>query len=213
MTDRADADEHILRRSDLRLAHLLAERAKPGADVRRIDERIWELFGEEWAVMFTDLCGFTRQVDAFGIIHFLQVIQEHKALLFPIIVKHDGVLVKIEADSLLLIFRRAPTALACAIEMQRACQQANERRHPDQQILLAVGVGFGKILRIGDTDVFGAEVNAASKLGEDNAKAHEILVTQSVKDAAATLPEVSFEATDIVITGAEANYRAVYRRS
>jgi hypothetical protein len=30
----------------------------------------------------------------------------------------------------------------------------------------------------GDDDVFGAEVNAASKLGEDTAKAWEILVTR-----------------------------------
>ena len=39
------------------------------ADLARIDQRIWDLFGEEWAVMFTDLAGFSRQVEAFGIIH------------------------------------------------------------------------------------------------------------------------------------------------
>jgi class 3 adenylate cyclase len=37
------------------------------------------------------------------------------------------------------------------------------------------------VLKIGD-DVFGDEVNLASKLGEDIAKAGEILMTQSFKE-------------------------------
>jgi hypothetical protein len=39
----------------MRLNKLLAERVKPGTDKQAIDDQIWELFGEEWAVMFTDL--------------------------------------------------------------------------------------------------------------------------------------------------------------
>src|SRR5512133_3403990 len=48
--------------SEDRLERLIAERLLPGADKKRIDERIWELFGEEWCVMFTDLSGFSRRV-------------------------------------------------------------------------------------------------------------------------------------------------------
>jgi hypothetical protein len=33
------------------------------------------------------------------------------------------------------------------------------------------------MLRIGDDDIYGAEVNAACKLGEDTAKAEEFLIT------------------------------------
>ena len=36
------------------------------------------------------------------------------------------------------------------------------------------------MLRIGEHDVYGEEVNSASKLGEDTAKAWEILVTEEV---------------------------------
>ena len=63
------------------LDDLIAARLAPGADKERIDERIWDLFGEEWAVMFTDLSGFSRRVAEFGIIHFLQTIQESERLL------------------------------------------------------------------------------------------------------------------------------------
>ncbi|MBI5348262.1 MAG: adenylate/guanylate cyclase domain-containing protein, partial [Chloroflexi bacterium] len=55
-----------------RLEKLISERLKPGADKELIDSRIWDLFGETWAVMFTDLAGFSRNVEKFGIIHFLQ---------------------------------------------------------------------------------------------------------------------------------------------
>src|SRR5438874_10808903 len=109
-----------LKGSETRLWALIEERTKPGADVKRIDQRIWDLFGEEWAIMFTDLSGFSRQVAAFGIIHFLQVIYEQKQLLLPIVANHDGILIKIEADSFMIIFKRPDVALRCAIQMQRA---------------------------------------------------------------------------------------------
>jgi len=57
-----------------RLEKLIEARLQPGADKEAIDRRIWDLFGEEWAIMYTDLAGFSRQVAEFGIIHFLQTI-------------------------------------------------------------------------------------------------------------------------------------------
>src|SRR5581483_8264265 len=173
-----------LKGSEVRLWSLIEERCKPGADVEKIDQRIWDLFGEEWAVVFTDLSGFSRQVASFGIIHFLQIIFEQKRLLLPVAQRNDGILIKVEADSLLLIFKRATSALRCAIEMQRVAQDYSKTRGPDEQLRLCIGIGFGKILRIDDIDVFGQEVNAASKLGEDTAKSDEILVMGAVKAVA-----------------------------
>ena len=73
------------RASEDRLEKLIEERLKPGADKERIDRRIWDLFGESWCVMFTDLSGFSRGVAKFGIIHFLQTIHESERLLIPLI--------------------------------------------------------------------------------------------------------------------------------
>ena len=86
-------------RTEERLWRLIEERTKSGSDTEAIDERIWDLFGEEWTIMFTDLAGFSRHVASFGIIHFLQVIYEHKKLLMPIVEDRCGILVKAEADS------------------------------------------------------------------------------------------------------------------
>ena len=88
-----------------RLDELIAARLSPGADREKIDKRIWDLFGEEWCVMFTDLSGFSRNVARFGIIHFLQTIFESERLLIPVIEENDGILLKIEGDSFLVIFR------------------------------------------------------------------------------------------------------------
>jgi class 3 adenylate cyclase len=197
--------------SERRLWQLIEERTLPGADLKRIDQRIWDLFGEDWAVMFTDLAGFSRQTAAFGIIHFLQIIHEQKKMLLPIVADHDGILMKTEADSMLMLFRRAESALRCAIAMQHACQKDSERRVPEEQILLCVGIGQGRVLRIGDHDVWGSEVNAASKLGEDTAKAHEILVTESVRERCSELEGLSFLDLGLAVAGSAQNYRVKYQ--
>jgi adenylate cyclase len=201
------------RGSEARLWQLVAERALPGADRERIDQRIWELFGEDWAVMFTDLAGFSRQVAAFGIIHLLQIIHEQQEVLAPIISDHDGILMKAEGDSLMILFRRASRALECGIAMQRACQRENASRPPETQILLCLGIGFGRVLRAGDSDCYGQEVNAASKLGEDSAAAHEILVTGAVRDLCRDLSGIRFEERAEPVAGCDRSYRVEYGRA
>lgn len=202
--------DEMLKGSDARLWALIEERARPGADKVRIDERIWDLFGETWAVMFTDLSGFSRQVEAFGIVHFLQIIHEQKRLFAPMLRDHDGILVKTEADSFLVLFRRADAALRCARAMQRASVAANASKQPEEQILLCVGIGYGRVLRVGDDDVFGAEVNASSKLGEDLAKAGEILITDAAKAACVDVEGVAYEPFEAPVPGSKKNWRCVY---
>ena len=197
-------------KSEGRLERLIAERLHPGADKERIDQRIWDLFGERWAVMYTDLSGFSRRVAEFGVIHFLQTVYESFQLHAPVIDRHGGFLLKVEGDSLMIIFRNVNEALECAIEMQRVTKQHNLARTPEEKVLLCVGIGYGDMLRIGETDVFGAEVNAASKLGEDTAKEWEILVTGAVRDAGKLPASCSLEPIDFVPPGAKAAFKLVY---
>lgn len=204
--------DELLKSSEHRLWELIAERTRRGVDLKALDRRIWDLFGETWAVMFTDLSGFSRQVEKFGILHFLQIIHEHKQLLSPIIQSHDGILIKIEADSLIVIFRRTASAVRCAVQMQGVIRQFNLKRPPETEVLLCVGIGYGEMLRIGDLDVWGREVNAASKLGEDTAKAGEILLTKAAVESAEALPGISFERIDAQVGGSAENYRTIYGR-
>ena len=189
-----------------RLERLIAARVEHGADVEAIDRRIWELFGQRRAVLFTDLSGFSRNVEHFGILHFLQVIYEHRRLLYPIVDQHGGVLIKAEGDSLLLSFHRAQSALECAVAMRDTCNKVNARRKEEEQILLCQGLGYGDVLQIGDHDVWGREVNAASKLGEDTAKTNEILITAAFRAELEHLDDSQLERI-VAVAGSAENYR------
>jgi class 3 adenylate cyclase len=158
--------------------------------------------------VFTDLAGFSRQVAKFGIVHFLQIMLEQERLLLPIVEDHDGILVKVEADSLLLLFKQPTHALRCAIAMQKKCASVNARRAAEEQIVLCVGIGYGKMLKIGDDDVFGHEVNLSSKLGEDLAKGDEILVTRAVRDA---IPGAAWEEVKADYAGETVCWRAIWK--
>ncbi len=193
-----------------RLENLIALRLQPGADKEAIDARIWDLFGETWAIVFTDLAGFSRRTAEYGIIHFLQTIYESQRLLVPCIDDHDGILLKMDGDSMLIIFRRASKAIECVTEMQAILKKYNATKPEAEQIGLCVGIGYGLMLRIGDTDVFGPQVNAAAKLGEDTAKAREILVTDSVAEAVADLPGLKFEPIDFIPPGAKSAFKLIY---
>jgi class 3 adenylate cyclase len=194
--------------SEDRLQKLMTERLRAGSDREAIDRRIWDLFGEEWCVMATDLSGFSRGVAEFGIIHFLQTIYEAERILVPVVESHDGILLKVEGDSFMVIFRNVHKALHASIEMQRTVRRYNADRPAVEHVLLGVGLGFGRMLRIGDADVFGVEVNSACILGETYAKGYEILVTQAVRDGAGD--ELAFEEFAHVPPGARGAYRVVY---
>lgn len=194
-----------------RLEKLIAERLEPGANKVAIDRRIWRLFGEKWAVLYTDLSGFSRNVADFGIVHFLQTIYESHRLLVPLIERDNGILLKTEGDSLLVMFRHVSDAVRCAVEMQKCTQQYNETRIDEEKVLLCVGIGYGELLRIGDSDIFGAEVNAACKLGEDTAKAHEILITGEVSRTARLPPGTSLQPLDSAPAGADSAFRLIYK--
>lgn len=93
--------------------------------------------------------------------------------------------------------------------MQRAAKAHNQDRIDAEKIDLCGGIGFGKILTIADHDVFGEEVNAACKVGEELAGPGEILVTQSVVSCLGGLSSAQLEKVDPGLPGQDVN-RLVY---
>jgi adenylate cyclase len=191
------------------LWRLIAARGST-ADRTAIDRTIWDRFGGEWAVMATDLAGFSRRVARYGILHFLQTIFEHQRVMRPIVERHGGTVIKTEADSLLVLFPAAATGLACAIEMQRTCAAVSTGQPEEEGMVLCVGLGYGRVLRIEDVEVYGHEVNLASKLGEDTAKEHEILVTVAARAAIGDVAGVTWEELRADYAGETVCWRARY---
>ena len=199
------------RASEDRLELLIEERLKPDTDKDRIDKRIWNLIGEKWAVLYTDLSGFSRNVSEFGIIHFLQTIYESHRLLVPVIQHGCGILLKTEGDSLMVIYRSVDDAVRSAIAMQNCCQRHSTNLPAEDKVMLCIGIGYGDLLRIGDQDVYGAEVNTACKLGEDTAKAHEILISNAVAEAVSLPAGAQLEALTDVPAGVGAAFSLNYQ--
>lgn len=206
-------DTLFMEASEDRLTDLIRTRLEPYADTAAIDARIWDLFGEDWCVMFTDLSGFSRHSAKFGIIHFVQVIIESERIFAPILDAHGAFIVKREGDSLLILFRDPARALTCAEAMQNVTSEYNRDKETQNHVLLCVGLSYGRILRVGDADVFGNAVNAASKLGEDTAEPGEILVSEDFRLAAPDTCDGRLEEIDFVPPGSSKAYRIDRRKT
>jgi hypothetical protein len=116
----------------------------PGADRTAVDKRIWDLFGERWAIMYTDLSGFSRRVAEFGHHPFPADDPRVVPVARPVIDRRSGFLLKVEGDSMMVIFRNVDEAVGCAIEMQRVSHAYNVSRAPQDQVLLCLGSATGR---------------------------------------------------------------------
>jgi adenylate cyclase len=207
------ATSHDHSGAEAELWDMIAERGRPGADVAVVDRKIWDRFGCRRAVLFTDLSGFSRQTETFGILHFLHVIYQQRRLFFPIFAQYGGQLLKEEGDSFMVVFNDVAQAFDCAVAMQRATFEHNKALAVDEHVLLCLGLGFGDVLLIGDEDVWGREVNVASKLGEDTAKAGQILLSGAARTALGNPPGVTFRPVDERFSAKDQNFEAIYPRS
>lgn len=179
-------------RSAQTLAGLIDQRLLAGADVKAIDARIWEMFGEKWCILFTDMAGFSRRAARSGIVPFLVLIHQMQKITTPVFEQHAGFLLKNIADSQLVLFRDPRAALAACIEVQRALHAHNLTAPEPDRLYLGCGIGYGDILKLGDDDVFGVEVNFAAKLGEDLAGPYDIFLTPDATKAVRPTPGITF---------------------
>ncbi|HXU06656.1 MAG TPA: adenylate/guanylate cyclase domain-containing protein [Polyangia bacterium] len=164
------------------LARLLDARNEHPESLAEIDGEIWRRFGRTRAVLVLDMCGFSRLTMRYGITHFLAMIRRLQTIVRPVIAAGNGQLVKTEADNVFATFDDVPQALATARAIQRSLDVANTFLPEDWDLHAAIGIGYGPLLLIGDHDLFGSEMNVASKLGEDVAGRGEILLSSAARE-------------------------------
>ncbi|MEO7096402.1 MAG: adenylate/guanylate cyclase domain-containing protein [Polyangiales bacterium] len=145
------------------------------------DAELWERCAVDCAVLVIDLSGFTRLTRERGILHFLSVYRRALKIACPLVESHHGRCVKLDADNVIGTFPRAIDALVAARAIRDATVAANVTLSNDERVHVCQGIGFGKILELAD-DVYGDEVNIAFKLGEDVARAEEILVSEAAAE-------------------------------
>ena len=165
------------------LVEALDHRSGDASAREAFDRAIWAELGTDAAILVTDLSGFTRLTKTHGILHFLAIFRRCERICMPVIKAHGGCLMKHEADDLICIFPGPLDALHASLDMLRALETANRTLDPDDHVNLCVGIESGHLLRLED-DAFGDPVNVACKLGEDIAKAGEVLLGPNAYAAA-----------------------------
>ena len=184
-----------------RLQSMLKEYNEYPERHRDIDDRIHEEFGRSVAIVVIDSCGFSRSVRQHGIVNYLARLERLERVVAPIIEHHGGRVLRVEADNIFALFTDTESAVRCSAEVQRNVEIANEPLPAASEIYIAIGVGYGRVLLVGDDDAYGDEMNVACKLGEDLAEQGEILLTASAHEAIGDSTEWQFEDSSVRISG------------
>jgi adenylate cyclase len=130
------------------------------------------------AILAADVVGYSRlmQQDEAGTLAALKT--RRSEVLQPLVSKHNGRIVKLMGDGVLVEFPSAVNAVACAVELQAAMDSANTNVNEDRRIVLRVGVNLGDVMVEG-SDLYGDGVNIAARL-EAVAEPGRVLVSQTV---------------------------------
>lgn len=183
------------------LQRLLALRNEHPERLAEIDRQIHEAFAETHAVMVLDMCGFSRLTMRHGITHFLAMIHRLHGIVGPIVVERGGRVVKTEADNVFAVFPDVAPAVAAAGDIQERLRAANAVLPEDWDLHASLGIGFGELLMVDGEDLYGNEMNLASKLGEDIAGSGEVFLTAAAHARlAASAPPGRFEARQIPVS-------------
>ncbi len=145
----------------------------------QITQEIEQTFGQDQATLIIDMSGFTRTTHQHGIVAFLLMIHEMHRVCCPVIREHGGKLIKTEADNLFCLFDDAKAALAASQEIIHRLETVNVLLPQEHHLYASIGIGWGRVLNIGDEDLFGDEVNLSCKLSEDIATQNQVLLTEN----------------------------------
>jgi len=206
MNGELETSSGVSRDARAELDALLNELLQHPYQREEIERRIEDLFACECAVMVLDLAGFSRATNERGIVASLLMTHQMRLLTVPIIEQSGGEVIEATADDLLCVFGGVPEAVASGREVIRALDTANVLLASDLELYVSIGIGWGRILRIGNDRVAGAPVNLAGKLGEDVAASREILLTA---EARAMLGDAALEERRTAVSGMELSYYAL----
>lgn len=194
------------------LAALLQERNEYPERVAEVDARIRETFGETHAILVMDMSGFSRLTIAHGIIHFLSMIHRMQQIVRPTIEEHKGEVIKWDADNVFSIFPEVEAAVEAAIDIMKRFSAVNTMLPDEMDVNGKFGIGYGEMLIVEQEDLYGSEVNLASKLGEDLAQRDEILLTEAaysrVDTAARKYTEMKMSISGLELTMYRVKYDA-----
>jgi adenylate cyclase len=143
------------------------------------------------AILATDVVGYSRLMgtNETGTLAVLKALQTD--FIDGKIAEHQGRIVKLTGDGMLVEFPSVVNAVACAAEVQRGMRDRNAGVPQDRRIEFRIGVNLGDVIVEGE-DIFGDGVNVAARL-ESIAKPGGIAISGSVRDQVGNRLDLAFE--------------------
>jgi class 3 adenylate cyclase/pimeloyl-ACP methyl ester carboxylesterase len=134
-------------------------------------------------ILFTDLQGHTAMMQRLGDERGREVLREHERITRDALRRHSGREIKTIGDAFMASFGSAQRALECAIDLQRAFAEHNEKPPHGEPLAVRVGLNAGEPIAEGG-DLFGNAVIAASRIA-GLCKGREILLANVVRELVA----------------------------
>ncbi len=113
-------------------------------------------------ILFTDIEDSTLYWHTHGDLAGRLMVDRHNRILFPIVKKFRGRIIKTIGDSIMAMFKRPKDALNAAIAMQQVLREEREK-DPDFPIKIRIGIHTGKAI-VEHNDVYGDIVNVAARV-------------------------------------------------
>ncbi|MBI5179659.1 MAG: FHA domain-containing protein [Nitrospinae bacterium] len=156
------------------LGRLLEER-------ERLEQILQKKFQKVITVVFTDLKGSTSLADEQGNLAARLLIKQHNDIVFPVIERNSGVLVKTMGDGTLSWFAKAHDAVRAGMQIQAEVAEYNRTKSPKIPIQIRIGMHTGEGL-VEKNDIFGDVVNVASRF-ESQANPGEVYLSEETYNA------------------------------
>ena len=166
------------------MLHCTLSQRSPGMPEERTQRRLA-------AILAADVVGYSRLmgVSEMGTLAALKT--HRRELLDARIAEHQGRIVKLTGDGLLVEFPSVVNAVNCAVEIQRKMIERNANVPEDQRIEFRIGVNLGDII-FEDDDIFGDGVNVAARI-ESIAEPGGVCISSSVRDSVGNRLNLAFE--------------------
>lgn len=165
---------------------------------KELDRMLQTEYTRDVTLMFTDIVGSTSFFERRGDIEGRTMIQEHNDLLFPVVQRHGGTVLRTIGDAIMAVFPTPEEGVRSAIDMQRTLCERNKTQRKEDHIRVRIGVNYGKGI-LQDGDVYGDMVNVAARV-ESLADGDQILISRSVYDQVRRTEDILcryFSATEV----------------
>ena len=115
------------------------------------------------AILAADVVGYSRLMGADETDTFNRLKEVRDELINSHVARHQGRVVKLTGDGMLLEFPSVVNAVTCAVEVQRSIRAWNDKQPDAPPLEFRIGVNLGDVIVEGD-DIYGEGVNVAARL-------------------------------------------------